>query len=71
MKTIVCPLCVQWRCVFCKSPDCDGDCEDGRQGFEPYWPDGSVAEITQREYCDNCAAALADYERENVGQEPF
>jgi hypothetical protein len=32
--------------------------------YEPYWPDGSVAEITMQEPCERCAQALADYAEE-------
>lgn len=67
---VVCPLCVQWRCAVCKSddwPECHGyDTES-----EAYWPDGSVATITQQGYCERCAQSVADYEAEHKDEVPF
>jgi hypothetical protein len=60
---IVCPLCVQWRCERCKSHDWP-DCCDWQTEAEPYWPDGSVATLTQNDYCEPCATALAQYEQD-------
>ncbi len=58
-----CPLCVQWRCSACKSDDWPMCCDEAvtEPTAEPYWPDGSVAVLTQQEYCDRCAQAVADY----------
>lgn len=61
VKPTVCPLCVQWRCSQCKSQDWPVCCEWTTEA-EPFWPDGTVATITQQNYCDRCAQALADYE---------
>jgi hypothetical protein len=61
---MTCPLCVQWRCSVCKSADWP-DCCDWTTEAEPYWPDGTVAVITQSEWCDRCAQAVADYEAEH------
>jgi aldehyde:ferredoxin oxidoreductase len=65
VSTVVCPLCVQHRCVTCKRDFNDSEhfyqeCFDTE--YEPYWPDGSVAVITQQEWCDRCAQAVADME---------
>lgn len=58
--TIVCPLCVQYRCVTCKQDDCYGECGTDQE-FEPYWPDGSVAVLTQDDYCERCQQSMDDY----------
>lgn len=58
---VVCPLCVQWRCAACKSDDWPGCC-DADEGAEPYWPDGSTATLTQKDWCARCAQAVADYQ---------
>lgn len=63
-KQAVCPLCVQWRCSKCKSFDWPNCCDDG--WFvepEPYWPDGTVAVITMKEYCERCQKAMDEYFR--------
>lgn len=60
---MTCPLCVQWRCAECKSNEWPNCCEKAYEvSAEPYWPDGSVAVITQQEYCESCQQALAEYE---------
>lgn len=70
MRSIVCPYCVNWRCavsheVPCPLHEADTDCFSAAKGeMEPFWPDGSVAELTQREPCNRCAAALDDYKDE-------
>lgn len=59
----VCSLCVQWRCAKYHDdpcPDSDMDCID-QHGFEPYWPDGSVAVVTQTDPCPRCAESMATY----------
>lgn len=67
---VVCPLCVQWRCVVCKGDDFPS-CHGYEADMEPYWPDGTVATITQRDYCESCAQSVADYEAQHEGEEPF
>lgn len=64
--TVVCPYCVQYRCVHCKQDQCPESCPGWPMSgeYEPYWPDGSVAEITMQEPCERCAQALADYAEE-------
>lgn len=60
MSKVVCPYCVQWRCVVCHATDiCDHDYTGA--GSEPYWPDGSVAELTQQVPCAPCEETLAAY----------
>lgn len=61
MVRVVCPLCVQWRCAVTHKADCPDDMCEYDHEQEPYWPDGSVAVITQDEYCDSCEAAVAEY----------
>jgi hypothetical protein len=61
MVKIVCPLCVQWRCKVCKSDEWPMCCEPYGADSEPYWPDGSVAVLTQDNYCERCDQAMADY----------
>jgi hypothetical protein len=63
---IVCPYCVQYRCAVCKSTQWP-DCEHWDAGCEPYWPDGSVAVLTQNTPCEPCQAMLLDYERDRSG----
>jgi hypothetical protein len=63
---MTCPLCVQWRCATCKS---DGwpDCCDWLSEAEPYWPDGTVAEVDQEKTCDSCAEMIRQYEEDHRG----
>ena len=64
---VVCPYCVQWRCAKCKATD-QCDCEFAPDyKMEPYWPDGSVAIITQNDTCARCKQSLADYYAEHSG----
>lgn len=66
-ERIICPLCVQWRCSLCKSKDWPNCCLDGESfeaEAEPYWPDGSIAILTQQNYCVSCQKALEEYERQ-------
>jgi hypothetical protein len=63
MTAIVCPLCVQWRCSQCKS-DHWPECCNFETDAEPFWPDGTVATITQDDYCRTCRDALNEYERD-------
>lgn len=66
--TIVCPLCVQWRCSSCRSNEWPNCCDKAYEvEVEPYWPNGAVATLTQHHYCDRCAQALADYEANRDG----
>jgi hypothetical protein len=65
-ERIVCPLCVQLRCERCKSDDWP-ECCAWTTDPEPYWPDGSVAVITQDEYCATCQEALDGYEADHEG----
>jgi hypothetical protein len=58
---VVCPLCVQWRCAVCKSNERPECCTPETHDFEPYWPDGTLAVLTQDEYCATCALAMEDY----------
>lgn len=60
-----CPLCVQWRCIECKSHDWPACCEDWSWGAEPYWPDGTVATVTQEDPCARCAEAVAQHEADH------
>jgi hypothetical protein len=63
------PNCAELRCSVCKSddwPNCCGwttgaepDCRGAAIAPKPYWPDGTVAVITQDEWCDSCAQAVA------------
>lgn len=63
----VCPYCVQWRCVDHKVDDCDNLCDN----FEPYWPDGSVATLTQDDACERCASTLrVMYAEQNGSDDP-
>lgn len=64
-RTIVCPLCIQWRCAVTHGTECPDDFCDYDHEQEPYWPDGSVATLTQQDWCDRCAQAVADYQAEN------
>lgn len=61
---MTCPLCVQWRCHMCHSTDWPECCE-WTTDSEPYWPDGTVAVITQDDYCDTCTQALDDLRTEH------
>lgn len=63
---VTCPLCVQWRCAKCKSdlwPQCCGGGWTDADS-EPYWPDGTVAELTQNEWCDFCTRAVSQMYKE-------
>lgn len=62
---VVCPLCVQWRCAACKSDDWPMCCDKAydNDGSEPYRPDGSVAVLTQDEYCESCQQAMDQYQQ--------
>jgi hypothetical protein len=60
----ICPLCVQYRCTKCKRDFNDSDhfykkCHD-LDDYEPYWPDGTIAVLTQDEICRSCNQAVAD-----------
>lgn len=59
---IVCPYCVQWRCTAHQASDCWDCTHNGDGQFEPYWPDGTAATITQNDPCERCAVTLAAYE---------
>lgn len=71
MRKVVCPLCVQWRCSECKSRDWPNCCDKGWDiEAEAYWPDGTIAILTQREYCQPCQNTMDEYFR-NREQENY
>lgn len=65
---VTCSYCVQWRCkTHPEAPldsfdECDPNfgCE-----MEPYWPDGSVATITEPDICARCAVTMERYHAEH------
>lgn len=63
---VVCPYCVQWRCAECGSDEWPL-CNDDHDATEPYWPDGSVAVLTQNEPCERCEQSIADYMAQSEG----
>lgn len=60
---VVCPYCVQWRCACCKSMDWPTCCDKAQitADAEPFWPNGTVAVLTQDETCPRCARAIDEY----------
>ena len=70
---IVCPYCVQWRCSDCKSSHFPNCCDPAMAQViraEPYWPDGSVATLTQNEACDSCNEAINEYIKAHDDEHP-